>query len=210
MFGTSNYQKISIFSEIGHSWHFCDMAAILKKNGGSKEQFKYYHHVRHIKLPQDINFHWNRTKLKFSRIGGHFEKKMTARKKFLIVPSCSPHQKQHIPIWITSLTIILSEISNVKVKKFEKTALKGNNSYNVSPIVTKIAQQIDLVELKDLRFLRILISAFVFELLNVKVEKFQKTTKKGNNSYIVSPIVTKIAQQIDLVVLNDLRFSEFW
>ena len=60
--------------------------------------------------------------------------------------------------------------------------------------------------LNDLRFLRILISAFVFELLNVKVEKFQKTTKKGNNSYIVSPIVTKIAQQIDLVVLNNLRF----
>ena len=126
MFGTSNYQKISIFSEIGHSWHFCDMAAILKKKWRLQRTiFKYYHHVRHIKLPQDINFHWNRTKLKFSRIGGHFEKKMTARKKNLIVPSCSPHQKQHIPIWITSLTIILSEISNVKVKKFEKTALKG-------------------------------------------------------------------------------------
>ena len=40
----------------------------------------------------------------------------------------------------------------------------GNNSYIGSLIVTKIAQQIDLVELNDLRFNRILISAFVFEL----------------------------------------------
>ena len=54
MFGTSNNLKISIFIEIGQSWNFCDMAAILKKNGGSKEQFKQYHHVHHIKLPHDI------------------------------------------------------------------------------------------------------------------------------------------------------------
>ena len=34
----------------------------------------YFHHVRHIKVPQDINFHCNRTKLTFSRYGSHFEK----------------------------------------------------------------------------------------------------------------------------------------
>ena len=35
MFATSNYPKISIFIEIGQSWHFREMAAILeKKNGG--------------------------------------------------------------------------------------------------------------------------------------------------------------------------------
>ena len=78
--------------------------------------------------------------------------------------------------------------------------------YIVSPIVTKIAQQIDLVVLNNLRSFRILISAFTYELLNVKVEKFDKTDKKGNNSYIVSRIVLKIAQRIDLVILNILRF----
>ena len=38
----------------------------------------------------------------------------------------------------------------------------------------KIAQQIDLVVLNNLIFLGILIVAFVFELLNVKVEKLEK------------------------------------
>ena len=34
----------------------------------------YFHHDRHIKVPQDINVHCNRTKLTFSRYGSHFEK----------------------------------------------------------------------------------------------------------------------------------------
>ena len=42
-----------------------------------------------------------------------------------------------------------------------------------------MAQQIDLVMLNNLRFLRILIAAFVLELLNVKVEKLEKTALKG-------------------------------
>ena len=69
----------------------------------------------------------------------------------------------------------------------------------------KKQHKIDLVVLNNLRFLGILIAAFFIQLLNVKVEKFEKTRKKGNNSYMVSRIVTKIAQQIDLVVLNNLR-----
>ena len=68
----------------------------------------------------------------------------------------------------------------------------------------KITQQIDLFILNDLRSFEILTSAFVFELLNVKVEKFEKNEKKGNNSYMVSLIITKVAQQIDLVILNNL------
>ena len=117
-----------------------------------------------------------------------------------------PHRIQHVPVGINSLAIIISEISKVKDENTKKQHKKANNSYIVSPIVTKIAQQIALVKLNDVRFHRILISAFVFELLNVDVEKFEKRSKKGNNSYIVSWIVTKIAQLIDLVVLNNLRF----
>ena len=52
-------------------------------------------------------------------------KKMAARKNIFIAPLFSAHQKLHIPIWITSLAIILSEILNAKVEKFEKTSLKG-------------------------------------------------------------------------------------
>ena len=108
-------------------------------------------------------------------------KKMAAQKYNFIVPLCSAHQKLHIPIWINSLAIILSEILNGEVKKFEKKKrhLKGNNSNTVSWICTEFAQQIDLVVLNNLRCLRILIAAFVFELLNVKVEKFEKMTLKG-------------------------------
>ena len=51
-----------------------------------------------------------------------------------------------------------------KLKNSKNRLKKGNNSYIGSRIVTKIAQQIDLVELNDLRFLGILIAAFVFEL----------------------------------------------
>ena len=36
---TSIYRKISIFIEIEQSWNFCDMAAILKKNYGSEQNF---------------------------------------------------------------------------------------------------------------------------------------------------------------------------
>ena len=61
-----------------------------------------------------------------------------------------------------------------KLKNTKKQHLKDI----ISPIVTKIAKQIDLVVLNNLRFLRILISAFVFELLNVKVEKFGKKGQK--------------------------------
>ena len=75
MFATSIYPKISIFIKIGQSWNFCNMAAILKKKWWLGTKFQWYHHVRHVKLQQDINFHWNRTKLKLSWIGGHFEKK---------------------------------------------------------------------------------------------------------------------------------------
>ena len=39
MIATSIYLKISIFIEIGQSWNFCDIVAILKKNGGSGENF---------------------------------------------------------------------------------------------------------------------------------------------------------------------------
>ena len=92
MFATSIYPKISIFIEIGQSWIFCDMAAILKKKWWLGTKFRWFHHVRHINIPQDINFHWNRTKLKFLRYGGHFEKKMVARNKILLVPSRSPCQ----------------------------------------------------------------------------------------------------------------------
>ena len=57
-------------------------------------------------------------------MGAILKKKMAARKKFLIVPSYSPHQIQHVAAGITSLAIILSEIINVKVEKYEKTTLK--------------------------------------------------------------------------------------
>ena len=92
MFATSIYPKISIFIEIGQSWNFCDMAAILKKKWWLWTKFRWFHHVRHINIPQDINFHWNGTKLNFLRYGSHFEKKMVARNKISMVPSCSPHQ----------------------------------------------------------------------------------------------------------------------
>ena len=39
MFATSKHPKISIFIAIGQSWQFHDMAAILKKNGGSEKNF---------------------------------------------------------------------------------------------------------------------------------------------------------------------------
>ena len=51
-----------------------------------------------------------------------------------------------------------------KLKNSKKRHKKGNNSYIRSRIVTKIAQQIDLVELNNLLFLEIFIAAFVFEL----------------------------------------------
>ena len=51
---------------------------------------------------------------------------------------------------------------------------KDNNSYIVTRIVTNIAQHIYIVLLNDLRFLGILIAAFVFQLLNVKFRKFPK------------------------------------
>ena len=51
-----------------------------------------------------------------------------------------------------------------KLKNSKKRLKKGNNSYIGSRIVTKIAQQIDLVELNNLRFPGILIAAVVFEL----------------------------------------------
>ena len=63
-----------------------------------------------------------------------------------------------------------------KWKNSKKQHEKGNNSNTVSWIGMEFAQQIDLVVLNDLRCLRILIAAFVFELLNVKVEKIKKTT----------------------------------
>ena len=88
-------------------------------------KFQWYHHVRHVKLSQDINFHWNRTKLTFLRNGSHFEKKMVVRYIISIVPSRSPHKIQHVPVGINSLAIILSEILKVKVEKYEKTTLKG-------------------------------------------------------------------------------------
>ena len=107
------------------------------------------------------------------------KKKWRLWKSSLIVPSYSPHQIQHVPAGITSLAIILSEILNVKVEKYEKNNIKrAINSYIVSRIVTKIAQQIDLIILNDLRSFGILISAFVFELLNVKVEKVGKKREK--------------------------------
>ena len=90
-----------------------------------------------------------------------------------------PHRIQHVPVGINSLAIIISEISKVKDENTKKQHKKANNSYIVSPIVTKIAQQIDLVKLNNVRFNRILISAFVFELLNVKVKKIKKKVKKG-------------------------------
>ena len=37
----------------------------------------------------------------------------------------SPHLTQHVPVEIISLAIILSKILNVKVEKYEKTTLKG-------------------------------------------------------------------------------------
>ena len=66
------------------------------------------------------------------------------------------------------------------MEKFGKKCIKRAITPTIlSQIVTKIAQQIDLFVLNDFRSFRILIAAFVFELLNVKVEKFEKTAFKG-------------------------------
>ena len=43
-----------------------------------------------------------------------------------------------------------------------------------------------------------------------KLKNSIKRSKKGNNSYIVSRIVTKFAQQIDIVVLNDVGSLGFF
>ena len=101
------YQSITVC----HDMH------CLRKNT-ARNKIRQYHHVHHIKLPQDINLSLKSDKVYNFAIWHPFWKKMAARKWNLIVSSCSPHQKQHIPIWITSLAIILSEILNVKVKKF--------------------------------------------------------------------------------------------
>ena len=57
-------------------------------------------------------------------------------------------------------------MSKLKIPN-KKLHSKGNYSYNVSPIVAKIAQQIDLV-LNDLRFIGILIFTFIFDLFSKK------------------------------------------
>ena len=73
---------MSIFIEIGQSLQFCDMAAILKKNGTSEMKFDS--------------------------------------------TTCSPHQKQHITIWITFLAIIpFLDIKWQSGKILKKIALKG-------------------------------------------------------------------------------------
>ena len=38
MLAKYKYPKISMYIAIGQSWHFCDMEAILKKNGGSEKK----------------------------------------------------------------------------------------------------------------------------------------------------------------------------
>ena len=133
MFAASNYPKISIFIEIGQSLHFCHLAAILKKNGGSKIKF-------------DCTIMSTISKTTYSNLN---------------------YLSSYYTFW---------DIKCHSWKMRKKRHKKVNNSNTVSWIGTKIAQQIDLVVLNNLRCLGILITAFVFELLNVKVEKFRKTT----------------------------------
>ena len=100
------------------------MVATLKKKWRLGNKFQYFHHVRHIKVPKISIFIPIAQSWHF-RVMAAILKKMAAPKKFSIVPSYWPHQIQHVPAGIISLAIILSEILNVKVQKYEKTTLKG-------------------------------------------------------------------------------------
>ena len=115
MFGTSNnnsnYPKLSIFIEIIQIWYCHDMAA-------PKNNFNSTISSPH-EITQRFNFH---KKVDIFVIRRPFWKKMAAcSKNFLIVPSCSSHQKQHIPIWITSLANILWDIKCPSGKIRKKT-----------------------------------------------------------------------------------------
>ena len=222
-----------------------------KKNGGSENNLFNTIMFAHIKLPQDLNFHWNPTKLIFRDMAAILEKKMVAQnlfstfssclphqstpryqlslqsdkvdifgiwqpfwKKnggseffFSIVPSYSPHQIQHVPAGIISLAIILFEILNVKVEKYEKTTLKGQLLLHHFTDRHENRTADRSCRSERPKIFRNFDIYFRFRVIKCQSWKFwKKTAKKGNNSYIVSQIVLKIAQQIALVILNSLRF----
>ena len=54
-----------------------------KKKMLLRTKFRYYHHVRLIKLPQDINFHWNQTQFKFFDVVAILKKSVTKKYRHL-------------------------------------------------------------------------------------------------------------------------------
>ena len=160
-----------------------------EKKGGSEQHFDSTIMYATSNYPQDINFYWNRTKLKFVLYGGHFGSIV-----MLATPNATYSSLNYLSSYYT-----FSDIK-CKSRKFQKNDIRraitpisfheNCTAYRSRAEQPKISRNFDI--------------CLSYQMSKLKNSK--KRPKKSNNSYIGSRIVTKIAQQINLVVLNDLRF----